>query len=58
MSQEQVKVPEGWNIEKIGNIFKLYAGGTPSTSKPEYWENGKISRSFSRLKLSISPPEL
>lgn len=26
-----------WNSVKLGNIAKMYAGGTPSTKKPEYW---------------------
>jgi len=36
------KVPEGWNLVSIGDIAKLTAGGTPSTSRTEYWENGNI----------------
>ena len=32
------------SIEKVqlGDVAKLTAGGTPSTAKNEYWENGKI----------------
>ncbi len=33
---------EGTQFKRIGDIAKCYAGATPSTSKPEYWENGTI----------------
>lgn len=31
-----------WDYFKIGDIFKISSGGTPSRSKPEYFENGNI----------------
>lgn len=34
-------LPNGWEIEKLGNISDIKAGGTPSRSKNEYW-NGNI----------------
>jgi type I restriction enzyme S subunit len=34
-------LPEGWLWVKIRDIFVIYGGGTPSKSKPEYW-NGDI----------------
>jgi type I restriction enzyme S subunit len=34
-------LPEGWKIAKIGSIFNVKIGSTPSRSKPEYW-NGNI----------------
>lgn len=37
------EIPEGWGVDKIGNIFHTSLGGTPSTSKKEYWENGNIN---------------
>lgn len=36
------KLPEGWEIQRLGEIAKVISGGTPSRSKPEYWENGTI----------------
>jgi type I restriction enzyme S subunit len=35
-------VPDGWRINTIDEIAKTSAGGTPSTQKPEYWEDGDI----------------
>jgi type I restriction enzyme S subunit len=31
-----------WDIYKVGDIFKISSGGTPSRNKPEYYENGTI----------------
>jgi len=37
------EIPMGWEIEEIGNVVKTLGGGTPSTGKSEFWENGKIN---------------
>lgn len=34
-------LPKGWKVEHIGEVCDTLGGGTPSTSKPEYW-NGEI----------------
>ncbi len=34
-------LPMGWKVEHIGEVCDTLGGGTPSTSKPEYW-NGEI----------------
>lgn len=31
-----------WKKAKLENLGDMYAGGTPSTDKYEYWENGRI----------------
>ena len=36
------KIPEDWEVVRLGNVAKLESGGTPSRQKPEYWENGTI----------------
>ncbi|MBQ8671504.1 MAG: restriction endonuclease subunit S [Alphaproteobacteria bacterium] len=37
------KIPQGWDITKIKNYCKtVFSGGTPDTTRPEYWE-GEIS---------------
>ena len=30
-------LPKGWKLEHIGDVCETIGGGTPSTSKPEYW---------------------
>ena len=35
--------PKDYKIKKYGELFELNAGGTPSKTVPEYWENGTIS---------------
>ncbi|HEC57418.1 MAG TPA: restriction endonuclease subunit S [Candidatus Syntrophoarchaeum butanivorans] len=36
------EIPEGWEVVKLGEVCKVYGGGTPNTNNPEYWEGGKI----------------
>jgi type I restriction enzyme S subunit len=38
---ENGELPEEWRVVKIGSIFDVKIGSTPSRSKPEYW-NGNI----------------
>ena len=35
-------IPNEWIVCKVKHIAKTYAGGTPSTGNPNYWENGNI----------------
>jgi len=35
------RVPEGWDLQPLGNISKISSGGTPSRTEPSYW-NGEI----------------
>ena len=35
------ELPEGWEWARIGKIFDVYVGATPSRAKPVYW-GGKI----------------
>ena len=34
---------KGFPLKRFGDLFELNAGGTPSKSHPEYWEDGTIS---------------
>jgi type I restriction enzyme S subunit len=34
-------VPKGWRVGTVGDTFTLYGGSTPSTTNPEFWENGE-----------------
>jgi type I restriction enzyme S subunit len=36
------ELPEGWEWVRLGDICKTISGGTPTTSKREYYENGII----------------
>ncbi|MCV3424659.1 restriction endonuclease subunit S [Campylobacter sp. IFREMER_LSEM_CL1085] len=36
------KLPQGWEVKKLGDIAEISSGGTPSRNKKEYWENGTI----------------
>ncbi len=35
-------VPMGWEVSEIGSEVEAVGGGTPSTSNPEFWEEGTI----------------
>jgi type I restriction enzyme, S subunit len=35
-------IPEGWKIARTEDIFTIVLGGTPSRSKPEYWDGGNV----------------
>jgi type I restriction enzyme S subunit len=35
------RIPKEWEVVKVEDIFEVYGGTTPSTSKKEYW-NGNI----------------
>ena len=35
-------VPEGWKQATFGDVCQAVGGGTPATSKPEYWDDGNI----------------
>jgi type I restriction enzyme, S subunit len=36
------EIPSEWEIGTLANIYKTTSGGTPSRSKPEFYENGII----------------
>jgi type I restriction enzyme S subunit len=36
-------VPEGWLRMSIEDVCDTIGGGTPSTKKPQYWEDGEIT---------------
>lgn len=41
--QVQKNIPSDWQQVKLGAVCDISAGGTPSTSKEEYWRDGDIS---------------
>lgn len=42
VDSELGKIPEGWRVGKLGDMVDTILGGTPNTTKNEYWENGTI----------------
>lgn len=34
-------VPDGWNVEAIGEVVETMGGGTPSTKNRDYWDGGE-----------------
>jgi type I restriction enzyme, S subunit len=35
-------VPQGWNVQRIGDTFETVLGGTPSRARSDFWEGGTI----------------
>lgn len=42
MFGDPVKNEKGWEVKRLGDVFNVTSGGTPSTIKSEFWENGTI----------------
>ncbi|MBT0859634.1 restriction endonuclease subunit S [Campylobacter coli] len=41
-AKENYKLPQAWEVKKLGDIAEISSGGTPSRNKKEYWDNGTI----------------
>ena len=52
------EVPKGWKISTIGESVKIFGGSTPSTTNPEYWENGVFNFVTPKDLASLSTPIL
>jgi len=37
------KIPKGWEVRTIGELYNTTSGGTPSRKKPEYYNDGDIN---------------
>ena len=37
------EIPQGWEWERIGNIFETTSGSTPLSRNPDYYKNGQIN---------------
>ena len=37
------EVPQGWEWERIGNLFETTSGSTPLSRNPDYYQNGSIN---------------
>ena len=40
VDSELGEIPEGWEVENLGQVVEVFGGATPSTKRPEYWEGG------------------
>ena len=48
----KIEIPEGWTVSKLGNECEILLGGTPDTTRIEYWDgdipwlnSGEVARS-------------
>ena len=37
------EIPQGWEWERLGNIFETASGSTPMSKNPDYYKNGDIN---------------
>ena len=37
------EVPEGWDVQKVGDVIKTTSGATPLRSRADYYEQGEIA---------------
>jgi type I restriction enzyme S subunit len=36
------RLPERWEVKRLGDAFLVVLGGTPSRNNPEFWRNGTV----------------
>lgn len=36
------EIPQGWEVRRIGDVFKTVLGGTPSRARADFWEGGTV----------------
>lgn len=53
MFGDPISNPKKWPIRRMGDVFKITSGGTPSTQEDSYWLNGTISWIGSNLCQNI-----
>lgn len=42
MFGDPVTNEKGWEVKKLGEVFSIGSGGTPSKTNPDYWNGGTI----------------
>jgi len=40
VNSELGEIPEGWEVQPIGDLAEILGGSTPRTTRPEYWDGG------------------
>jgi type I restriction enzyme S subunit len=57
VDSELGKIPEGWEIQTIGDLAEIVGGSTPSTTRPEFWTPKKhywaTPKDFSKLQFPV-----
>ena len=51
-------IPAGWRIHPIGGLAAVVGGSTPSTKKPEYWDDGEHAWATPKDLSSLTMPIL
>jgi type I restriction enzyme S subunit len=36
------EIPQGWEVKRVGGVFRTVLGGTPSRTRAEFWEGGTV----------------
>ena len=57
-ASELGEIPEGWDVEPIGECVRVLGGGTPSTKQPRFWSGGKHPFCTPKDMSSLSSPAL
>ncbi len=52
------EIPAGWKVRTIGELANVVGGSTPSTAKPEFWEDGTHCWATPKDLASLNAPVL
>ena len=52
------EVPAGWDVSTISESVSVQGGSTPSTTNPEFWDDGTVSFATPKDLASLSSPIL
>ncbi|MGH9833857.1 MAG: restriction endonuclease subunit S [Blastocatellia bacterium] len=55
---ELSEIPAGWEVRTIGELAEVVGGSTPSTAKPEFWEDGTHCWATPKDLASLNAPVL
>jgi type I restriction enzyme, S subunit len=58
VDSELGEIPAGWDVRTIGDLADVVGGSTPSTSNPEFWENGNHCWATPKDLASLTSPVL
>ena len=58
VESELGEIPEGWDVKPLGEVTNVAGGTTPSTKRPEYWDEGRHCWATPKDLSSLSVPVL